>query len=460
MSSEIPISKITVTPWNPRKNFDPEELQELQQSIQQYGILEPLIVRPAGKKYELVAGERRFRAASAAGLKKVPVVVKELTDAEVHEIMLIENLQRSQLAPLEEAESLQVLLDQDEITQADLASKLGKSQAWIANRLRLLQAPEDLKALLISREISPKHVIAVLPLNGYPVMKEVTAELRGKLKNGSCSVSDFEEIIRCTITRSWQNESVLCLSDLPYEYNAYKIHLDRSGCDGCKDILKFKGNDRLYCLNTKCWKKKINQAKNKYEKQKAERTKKLAGKGIVDTSKLERDQYERLKYAPFDTSGCIECEHCRQTTDDNEICLDLKCFKKKKNAHQRDLSKITKLENERMWEAIDGLIDLSTPGSDFVLIGPEELSWVLRSLIATSWAEPTKKGLSRWKKMRSTDNIAVGQFMEEIDKKDLWPAIVRLICAQLMERNDYKSNEDILRDHIPRAAEFYQAVEA
>lgn len=124
---EVMIKSIAISGWNPREDFNPEDLNELKASIEEYGILEPLIVRPKGKKkYELVAGERRFRAAGELKLKTVPVVIKELTDSQVHEIMLIENLQRSQLQPLEEARSLEVLLHED-ITQEQLAKKLGES---------------------------------------------------------------------------------------------------------------------------------------------------------------------------------------------------------------------------------------------------------------------------------------------------------------------------------------------
>lgn len=152
----LPIERVAVSGANPRKDFNPEALEDLKASIREHGILEPLIVRPVGPKdcstYELVAGERRLRAAKDLGLKDVPCIIKVLDDHQARELMIIENLQREDLQPLEVAHALEDLLAGG-ITQEELAKKLGKSQGWISNSLRLLKAPEDLQKLLISREI-------------------------------------------------------------------------------------------------------------------------------------------------------------------------------------------------------------------------------------------------------------------------------------------------------------------
>ena len=138
-TNTLPISEITPNKDQPRKTFDEAALDELAESIKQHGVLQPLLVRPLPNGgYQLVAGERRWRASRRAGLREVPVVVKELTDTETMEIAIIENLQREDLNPIEEAEGLQALIDKCGFTQEEVASSVGKSRPAIANSLRLL----------------------------------------------------------------------------------------------------------------------------------------------------------------------------------------------------------------------------------------------------------------------------------------------------------------------------------
>jgi ParB/RepB/Spo0J family partition protein len=444
---EIPITKITVSSMNPRKHFDSDELKELQASIEQYGILEPLIVRSVNSHYELVAGERRLRAATAAGLKKVPVVVRALTDSEVHEIMLIENLQRSQLAPLEEAQSIQVLL-QDGITQEDLARKLGKSQAWVANRLRLLAAPEELKGLLISREITPKHVLAVLPYAEYPVMEQIVKELREKLnEDKACSVTEFQEIIEDEITRSYDNDFTLDIDNFPYAFRDYKAYADMSKCEGCKHIVVFDccGNDRRYCLNRRCWKDMLNIARNKFD---AERAKVLTGAvelDTVNTAVLEWDSYNRIYPEDFDTTVCHSCEKCKPNESDRLVCLDPKCYKKKKTAVTKENNKAARAERDRVWAAVDAWIDSGQL---------TETRWFLKSLVSVSWSDPTIKGLSKWGKISSSYGQEVDTLLDQLSENDLWPAVVRVLCAQVLERSTV--NIEQLKMKIPAAAAFVE----
>ena len=157
----------------PRKHFDDARLDDLAQSIREKGILEPLIVRKTGQGYEIVIGERRWRAAQRAGLKEVPVIVREAEGREVLEIMLIENLQRENLNPLDEAEGYRRLIEEFELNQEDLASRLGKDRSTVANTLRLLKLPGPVKEELLHDRITAGHARAILALEDEGKQKEL-----------------------------------------------------------------------------------------------------------------------------------------------------------------------------------------------------------------------------------------------------------------------------------------------
>lgn len=160
--STLPISEIKPNKGQPRKTFRPEELAELTDSIKQNGILQPLLVRKKGSGYEIVAGERRYQAAKAAGLSEVPVVIREISDDEVFKLALIENLQRSDLSPLEEAQGYRQLIKEKGLTQEELAKILSKSRSAITNTLRLLDLPEEVQGLVEEGKLTAGHARAIL----------------------------------------------------------------------------------------------------------------------------------------------------------------------------------------------------------------------------------------------------------------------------------------------------------
>lgn len=160
--STLPISEIKPNKGQPRKTFRPEELAELADSIKQNGILQPLLVRKKGSGYEIVAGERRYQAAKAAGLSEVPVVIREISDDEVFKLALIENLQRSDLSPLEEAQGYRQLIKEKGLTQEELAKILSKSRSAITNTLRLLDLPEEVQRLVEEGKLTAGHARAIL----------------------------------------------------------------------------------------------------------------------------------------------------------------------------------------------------------------------------------------------------------------------------------------------------------
>lgn len=172
-TSTLSINEITPNKDQPRKTFDEGALQELADSIVQHGVLQPLLVRPLPTGgYQLVAGERRWRASRIAGLKEVPVVIKELSDIETMEIAIIENLQREDLNPIEEAEGLQALIDKCGFTQEEVAISVGKSRPAITNALRLLKLPQSVRDMTREGKISAGHARALLAFEGDAMIEE------------------------------------------------------------------------------------------------------------------------------------------------------------------------------------------------------------------------------------------------------------------------------------------------
>jgi ParB family chromosome partitioning protein len=161
----VTLAQVAPSPFQPRKHFSENQLTELVESIKEVGIIQPLIVRKVADKFELIAGERRWRAAQRAGLTEVPVIVRSASDREVLELALVENLQRADLNPLEEAEAYALLLNQFKLTQEEVAGRVGKSRAAVANALRLLSLPTEIRAYLENEQLSVGHAKVLLSLN-------------------------------------------------------------------------------------------------------------------------------------------------------------------------------------------------------------------------------------------------------------------------------------------------------
>lgn len=160
--ASLPIASIVTNPDQPRKSFDETQLSELSDSIKQNGVLQPILVRKKGDMYEIVAGERRYQASKLAGLKEIPAIVRDIDDAEVFQLALIENLQRSDLTPIEEARGYRQLLDTKGLTQEGLAKILSKSRSAIANTLRLMDLPREVQDMMEEGQITAGHARAIL----------------------------------------------------------------------------------------------------------------------------------------------------------------------------------------------------------------------------------------------------------------------------------------------------------
>jgi ParB family chromosome partitioning protein len=169
------IEEIIPNRSQPRKHFDESKLQELAESIKEKGILEPLIVRRTDQGYELIVGERRWRAAQKVGMKEVPIMVKEVKGKEAFEISLIENLQREDLNPIEAAEAFKHLIDEFNLSQEDLSKRIGKDRSTITNVLRLLKLPSEVRNQLLQNRITSGHARAILSLENKEKQKELCA---------------------------------------------------------------------------------------------------------------------------------------------------------------------------------------------------------------------------------------------------------------------------------------------
>ncbi len=179
----VDLEKLVAREDQPRKNFDDDSLEELANSIKADGVIQPIVVRKVEDKYEIIAGERRFRASKLAGLEKVPVVVKNVSDRKARELALVENIQREDLNPIEEAISLKTLMEEYKLTQQELSDIIGKSRSYIANNLRLLNLSDYIKEYLIRGDLSPSQGRTLLSLETEEERKKYLEKLLVKEVN-------------------------------------------------------------------------------------------------------------------------------------------------------------------------------------------------------------------------------------------------------------------------------------
>lgn len=206
---EIKTDKIRVNPFQPRKVFKEKEIKELAQSIENFGLIQPIIVREIEKGYELIAGERRLRAAKSLAKSKIPAVIKKLNDQEMAEIALIENLQRKDLNFLEEAKAYQQLLSEFNLTQKELAARVSKSQSTIANKLRLLKLSAKVQKNLLEKDLSERHGRALLKLDTddkrLAVIKEISEQ--------DLNVRETEKVIKNKLNPVEKKKKIKHISD-------------------------------------------------------------------------------------------------------------------------------------------------------------------------------------------------------------------------------------------------------
>ncbi|MFN7134113.1 MAG: ParB/RepB/Spo0J family partition protein, partial [Myxococcales bacterium] len=189
---QLPIEEVERDERQPRQHFDPEKLKELADSIRSKGIVQPILVRKENTRFVIIAGERRWRAAQLAGLREVPAILREASGKEAFEIALIENLQRADLNPIEEAEGYRRLIDEHALTQEDVAQRVGKERSSVANALRLLNLPKDIKEALIEGSLNMGHARALLGLSSEESMRRAATAVAGE----KLSVRATEQLVR------------------------------------------------------------------------------------------------------------------------------------------------------------------------------------------------------------------------------------------------------------------------
>ena len=243
--SEVEIAKIVPNPHQPRFHFDEQKLQELADSIKEHGIIQPIVVSQGEVGFEIIAGERRYQAAKLAGLTKVPVIVREANEQQKLELAIIENIQRHDLNPVEEAKAFQKLLDSFELSQEDLAVKLGKSRSAVANKLRILNLTSEMQRALMEGKMTEGHAKAILALSDQEKQKTLFDLI---MKNG-LTVRQAEDKTREVSVRTHKrtlnvNPEQKALEDNLSQLLNTKVRLHKSGSGG-KIVIEFYSEEEL-----------------------------------------------------------------------------------------------------------------------------------------------------------------------------------------------------------------------
>ncbi|HQA60644.1 MAG: ParB/RepB/Spo0J family partition protein [Tepidanaerobacteraceae bacterium] len=232
---EIDIKKIVANEKQPRRGFDESKLEELADSMKQHGVLQPVILRKKGNKYELVAGERRWRAAAKAGIEKIPAIVRELNDSDVMEIALIENLQREDLNPIEEAMAYKSLMDDFGLTQEELSKRVGKSRSQIANTVRLLNLDKEIQDLVYENKLTAGHARALLSIQD----SKERLKLANMISKEALSVRQTEQLVKKLV-----DERSKAKKHKPKEINPVIIDVTERLQRTLGTRVKIKGNEK------------------------------------------------------------------------------------------------------------------------------------------------------------------------------------------------------------------------
>ena len=228
---EIDINELRSNPYQPRKVFDEEKLQELANSIKEHGIFQPIIVKKSSiKGYEIIAGERRVKAANIAGLSKIPAIVRDFSDQQMMEIALLENLQRENLNPIEEAMAYRSLINSMQITQEVLANRLGKSRSHVTNILGLLNLPEEVKDMIVDNKISMSHARILSKME----KKEEILALANKIVNENLNVRELEDVSK--------DESVAKIHKINKKNNSEYSYIENILCEKLGTKVKINNN--------------------------------------------------------------------------------------------------------------------------------------------------------------------------------------------------------------------------
>ncbi|WP_028543638.1 nucleoid occlusion protein [Paenibacillus taiwanensis] len=221
---QLPVDEIVMSPYQPRTVFDDDRIEELAQTIKTHGVIQPIVVRQRNGKYEIIAGERRYRAVMKLGMDTIPGIIREINDSQAASIALIENLQREGLTSIEEAIAYQKLIDLHDLTQESLAQRLGKSQSTIANKIRLLQLPDEVKQALMERKVTERHARALLGLETQALQLKLLEEIISKelnVKQTEARVAFYKEV-----SKSKKSKRVSFTKDVRLALNTIRQSID------------------------------------------------------------------------------------------------------------------------------------------------------------------------------------------------------------------------------------------
>jgi ParB family chromosome partitioning protein len=247
--------KIVSSPYQPRSVFDDERIEELSQTIRTHGLIQPIVVRKKGDTYELIAGERRWRAAKKLGLKTIPAIVREMSDSHAASVALIENLQREGLTAIEEAIAYQQLIELHQLTQESLAQRLGKGQSTIANKLRLLNLPQAVQDALLKRQITERHARALLALPTEELQLKVLTEIMEKEWNVKQTEARVKQLLEKSEAKP-KKKRVLFSKDVRLAVNTIRQSLDMIQKSGLSVATEEEDFDDYYQIVIRVPKKK------------------------------------------------------------------------------------------------------------------------------------------------------------------------------------------------------------
>ncbi|SFX30974.1 chromosome partitioning protein, ParB family [Thermoactinomyces sp. DSM 45891] len=243
---DISVAEISVSPYQPRTIFEDERLDELCQTIQQHGVIQPIVVRRKQKGYEIIAGERRWRAVLRLGHPTIPAIIKDMSDHQAASASLIENLQRENLTVIEEARAYQNLIEIQSLTQEELAQKLGKGQSTIANKIRLLQLPTEVQNELLKRTITERHARALLTLKDETLILSMLEEIIQKELNVKQSEEKIKKLMEINEIEQKQLRRKSYTRDLRLAVNTIRQSIDLVKQTGMEISTEEKEHDDFY----------------------------------------------------------------------------------------------------------------------------------------------------------------------------------------------------------------------
>ena len=444
---QLEVKRIKLSGLNPRRTFDPKALTELAESIKTHGVLEPLIVRPKGKNFELVAGERRLKAAKSAGLATVPVVVRDVGDNEVVELMLLENLQREDLKPFEEGRALVDLTNKVGLSQAEIGRRLGKSPGWISARLRMLELPVEFRDLYDGGKIGVEGLVMLVP---YVQHDEFILRVYQEMQ--SHSYRDFHRAsdIKTDLSAVFQIKSLAFQVSKAYWPPDWYEHVDLKECRKCSKKHKFTNQygqeGAQWCLHIECFKPKVAAAKKVIRDVKEkEKVDAATGKAVINVQTRDRKSYRGLcktmeSYGlelRFTSPKCNKCPHkvkAKNNWGTGTICLKPSCWDAKTAAAKVETKRLMTLNSETIKDNMVAVLEAR----------PEDLdARLLRHFISEIrlWSDEAKRlAYSPW--FKKAPKGGYGKHLDKVPDVDLLTLAFRLIAAAGAAHAEKNRNRD------------------